>query len=436
MKRLSIAIIFSFCALSFISCHNKKDKKKETAKASLEVSKPTVPQTAYGFNLSQYELVRDTVKSGDTFGKIMGKHGVSIGETFQITHQINDSLFDTKKIILGKPYIIVKDRADSSGIRAFVYIKDKINYSVINLSDSIWVENKKKPVTTKQKVIAGIINSSLSEAMMKKGAGISLIQELENIFQWKIDFFRIQKGDIFKVIYNINYVDDTVYAGIKNIDAAEFIHYGDPYYAFRFGEDAENGAPNFYSDSAKTLESFFLKSPIKFATITSPYQKRRFHPVLHRWMSHLGTDYAAPAGTPIHVTADGVVIASRYTKYNGNYVKVRHNSKYTTQYLHMSKRLVSRGEHVAQGEVIGLVGQTGLATGPHVCYRFWVNGRQVDPYQQDLPSGEPLPDSLKAEFYQHINPLKQKLQNISVEKPKKQENLASVIFEEDLISTP
>src|SRR5699024_7704472 len=141
----------------------------------------------------------------------------------------------------------------------------------------------------------------------------------------------------------------------------------------------------------------------------------RYHPVQHRWKAHLGTDYAAPTGTPIHTTADGVVIASRYTRFNGNYVKVRHNSKYTTQYLHMSKRNVRVGQHVSQGDVIGFVGQTGLATGPHVCYRFWVNEKQVDPYKQKMPSSDPLPDSLKPGYFKAIAGLKKQLDQMSID---------------------
>src|SRR5699024_6844047 len=185
-------------------------------------------------------------------------------------------------------------------------------------------------------------------------------------------------------------------------------------------------------EDANSLQNFFLKAPVEYTRISSRYTPKRFHPVQKRWKAHLGTDYAAPTGTPIHSTADGVITVSGYNQYNGNYVKVKHNSKYTTQYLHMSKRKARVGQRVKQGEVIGYVGQTGLATGPHVCYRFWVNGKQEDPYKQKMPSSEPLPDSLKTEYFKYIGPLKEKLERMEVqESPKKDENLALVPSDKD-----
>ena len=164
------------------------------------------------------------------------------------------------------------------------------------------------------------------------------------------------------------------------------------------------------------MQSFFLKAPLKFSRISSRYTKRRFHPVQKRWKAHLGTDYAAPTGTPIWSTADGVVIKSSYTRGNGNYVKVRHNEKYTTQYLHMTKRNVKVGQRVKQGDIIGFVGSTGLATGPHVCYRFWVYGKQVDPFKQNLPSSEPLKEELKPDYFMAIEGLKKELDSLPFKK--------------------
>jgi murein DD-endopeptidase MepM/ murein hydrolase activator NlpD len=203
---------------------------------------------------------------------------------------------------------------------------------------------------------------------------------------------------------------------LDDIDAALFKHAGDDYYAFQFGKDTTGTFDKYYNSQGESLQSFFLKAPLNFTRISSRYQRRRFHPVQRRWKAHKGTDYAAPTGTPIWTTADGTVIRSGYTSGNGNYVKVRHNGKYTTQYLHMTKRNARRGDHVKQGDIIGYVGSTGLATGPHVCYRFWVHGRQVDPFKQDLPSSEPLPNSLKPEYFEHIKPLKKELDSLPSKK--------------------
>ncbi len=416
--------VFLFFSLLFIFSACKNDKKQDNqdtiAKTDIQKQAPIIK---YGYNLDDYILTSDTIQSGDSFGSIMNTHGFSTQQVFKITHQVNDSIFNARRIIAGKPYFIVKSKKNPLKPIAFIYQNNRIDYTVINLTDTITAYRKKRPVTVEQHAISGIINASLSEAMNKAGARIALTHALARIYQWKIDFFHLKKGDKFKIIYSKKYINDSIYAGIGDIKAAEFIHDGEPYYAFYFGKDSV-GLKKYYDDSAKSLQSFFLKAPVDFTRISSHYTKRRYHPILHRWMSHLGTDYAAPTGTPIHVTADGVVIASRYNKYNGNYVKVRHNSKYTTQYLHMSKRNVVVGQHVKQGDVIGFVGQTGLATGPHVCYRFWVNGKQVDPYKQDLPSSEPLADSLKDKYYKFIAPIKKKLDGMIISKPEEVANIA------------
>ncbi len=420
------------CITLLFSCNNKKEKTEQhAATVNTPSQKPAKPEIEYGFNLADYILIHDTVRSGDSFGKIMNTYGISTGKVYQITNSIKDT-FNSAHIVVGKPYTIVTTKADSAQTVAFIYQNDIINYTVVNFADSISATKHKRPVTIKRAAISGVINSSLSQAMDNAGASIELIHNLALLYQWKIDFFRIRKGDSFKVIYNKKYIDDTIYAGIDGIIAAEFSHYGEPYYAFHFGKDDASGFSKYYNQEGESLQSFFLKAPVEYTRISSRYTKRRFHPVQKRWKAHLGTDYAAPTGTPIHTTADGVVIASRYTRFNGNYVKVRHNSKYTTQYLHMSKRAVRVGEHVKQGEVIGYVGQTGLATGPHVCYRFWVNGKQVDPYKQDLPSSEPLADSLKPKFFKTIAPLKEELDNMQLKTPEDDVILAGVTADQNI----
>ncbi|HER40103.1 MAG TPA: M23 family peptidase, partial [Salinimicrobium catena] len=290
-----------------------------------------------------------------------------------------------------------------------------INYTVVNLGDSISAYTAKKPVTITKKAVSGVISSSLSEAIEEEGLNYLLAHEMNNIYQWSIDFFRLQKGDRFKLVYNERYINDTIYAGIENIEASVFYHEEKPYYAFNFLADSISGERDYYDEKARPLQSFFLKAPLNFSRISSRYSPRRYHPVQKRWKAHKGTDYAAPHGTPIWSTANGVVIASSYTAGNGNYVKIKHNGTYTTQYLHMSKRAVKNGQRVKQGDIIGYVGSTGLATGPHVCYRFWVNGRQVDPFRQNLPAAEPIEEKYIPSYFAAIEPLKAELGEIEFE---------------------
>ncbi len=391
-----------------------QDDSIETAEAKKPALKKPKAKIEYGFNLEEFEFQYDTIQNGDSFGKIMGKNGFSPGEIHHIIEEIKDD-FNPAKIAAGKPYILINDKENPEKPTALIYQNNVVDYTIINLQDSISAKQEKRPVSVKRNIISGSISSSLSHAMDEAGASAALIHELAALYQWKIDFFRLQKNDQFKVIFYEKYVNDSIYAGIDKIEAAQFTHHGSPYYAFHYGEDGTDDFEKYYDEEANTLQSFFLKAPVEYTRISSRYSLRRYHPVQKRWKGHLGTDYAAPTGTPIHSTADGVVIASSYTRFNGNYVKVKHNAKYTTQYLHMSKRKAKVGQRVKQGEVIGYVGQTGLATGPHVCYRFWVNGEQKDPYREKMPSSDPLKEELKPDYFEYIAPLKEELDEIDIE---------------------
>lgn len=395
--------------LALVACND--DGKEQAVK---EVKKEKLPpiEREFGFVLNDYLVVKDTIKSGESFGLIMDKNGVGHGKVFEISEKVKDT-FNPARITAGKKYMILRAKDSANTPQFFIYENDKINYTVVALGDSIYANKRKRPVTIKRREVSGVITSSLSEAIQAQGLSNLLVYELSNIYQWSIDFFRLQKGDQFKMVYHEKYIEDTIFAGIEKVDAAVFKHSEKPFYAFSYLTDTVSGRPDFYDEEAKALQSFFLKAPLNYSRISSRYTKRRFHPVQKRWKAHLGTDYAAPYNTPIVSTANGTVIASSYTSGNGNYVKIRHNNTYTTQYLHMTKRAVRNGQSVKQGDVIGYVGSTGLATGPHVCYRFWVNGKQVDPYRQNLPSAEHIKDHLKDEYFAYIEPLKNELDNIS-----------------------
>ncbi len=407
MKR--IFPLFLLTSFLLFSCGD--DVNEVAQNDSIKKEQPQIIKQ-YGFVLNDYIVVRDTVKPGDSFGQIMDRFGVGPSKVYEITKTIAET-FNPRLLVVGRNYTILKNKDSLETAKAFVYEDNNIEYTVVSLDNNVAAYRGQKPVTIKRRVASGIITSSLSAAMEKEGLGILLSHKLANIYRWKIDFFRLQEGDKFKLVYNEKFINDTVYAGIQNIEAAVFVHNNEPFYAFSYGADKVTGSAEYYNENAEALQSFFLKAPVDFTRISSRYQKRRFHPVLHNWRSHLGTDYAAPPGTPIWSTANGTVIASSYTSGNGNYVKIKHNSKYTTQYLHMSKRNVRKGNYVKQGDIIGFVGSTGLATGPHVCYRFWVNGKQVDPFSQHLPSSEPLDKKLVPEYKESVvAPLKEELDSI------------------------
>lgn len=247
----------------------------------------------------------------------------------------------------------------------------------------------KKNVTVKLETVASDISHSLYDALQQKGADPLLAIKLAEIYGWAVDFYAIGGDDWFKIQYERQYVDEKpVDAG--HIVSAVFSHKGKELSAFYFQTDSA-AKGEYYDEEGNSVRRAFLKAPLKFSRITSRYTKRRLHPVQKIWKAHLGTDYAAPRGTPIIATGNGIVVESAFSKFNGNYVKVKHNATYTTQYLHMSKRAVRSGQRVQQGQVIGYVGSTGLATGPHVCYRFWKNGKQVDALKQNFRETTPLP---------------------------------------------
>ncbi|MFB0903998.1 MAG: peptidoglycan DD-metalloendopeptidase family protein [Nonlabens sp.] len=396
-------------ALGFTSCKNDNGTQNEEYVESIPVV--IEPIMKYGFDLNKFEIIADTVENGATFNDLIISHIVEGQSAYQTANRLNE-IYDLRRIQAGKPFKILK-RKDSLGTpEVFIYEPTKLDYLVVNFNDTIAAYRDKHPISFKRKTASGIINSTLSEAMADEGLGLTAIYELSDIYRWSIDFFKLQKGDRFKMIYKERYINDSIYAGIEAIEAAVFETDDTPFYAFDYLTDSITGMSDYYDDNGKTLRSFFLKAPVNYSRISSRFTKRRFHPVQKRWKAHKGTDYAAGYGTPIVATANGTVTKSGYTGGNGNYVKIKHSGTYSTQYLHMTKRKVKVGQRVKQGQIIGTVGSTGLATGPHVCYRFWVNGRQVDPYKQNLPSAEPLPKAKMKEYLHFVAPLKEEIDRL------------------------
>jgi murein DD-endopeptidase MepM/ murein hydrolase activator NlpD len=295
-----------------------------------------------------------------------------------------------------------------------VYEPSVAEYVVFGLRDSLFVHKIERPKVTIERAVGGEIEGSLYATLELQGVSPAVAVKLSEVYAWTIDFFRIQAGDRFEVIYEESYVDDTVFVGTGKILDARFFHNGKSFYAFKY-QNSDESVEGYYDHEGEGMKRMFLKAPLEFARITSRYTMQRFHPVQKRWKAHLGTDYAAPTGTPILATASGTVIAAAYTSANGNYVKIRHNGTYTTQYLHMSRigRRIRSGSRVEQGQVIGYVGSTGLATGPHVCYRFWKNGRQVDPLKEPIQRADPLPRSLWADFESGMKPRKAILDSLA-----------------------
>jgi len=307
---------------------------------------------------------------------------------------------------------------------AFIYHPGVESYDVIQLKDSLYAKKVKKPVRVVELQATGVIASSLYDTMNASGYNSNLTYYLADVYAWTIDFNRLAKGDRFKVIYTERFVDDSISIGIEKIKAAYFEHRNKPLYAFEFKTDSIKGIVDYFDDNAKNLRRAFLKAPVSFSRISSRYNLKRRIAYYGRVKPHKGTDYAAAVGTPIMATANGTVTKANYSRGNGNYVKIKHNSTYATQYLHMKRRKVRVGQYVKQGDVIGWVGMTGNTSGPHVCYRFWKNGRQVDPFKQKLPEAKPISKKLKDQFLTYIEPVKTQLNCLSFEENKEDVILA------------
>ena len=399
-------IVIAAVLFSLISCN----KDKEVLENQVI---PKSKKSDFGFKFSDFNVVQDSVKSGDTFGSILQNQNIGDKKVFDIVAQVKDT-FDVRTIRIKKKYTLLRSKNKTNTLNVFIYQPDALHYYVIDLRDSIAKASRKtKPLTLKRRTIGGILKGSLSETLEGAKVEGALASKISKIFAWSIDFFKVKKGDRFGLTFTERYINDSIYDGVDSLQAAFFEYKGKIIYAFPFEQNQGSGSVDYYDEDGKTLKNFFLKTPIKFSHITSHFTSNRFHPVQQIWKAHKGTDYAAPYGTPISSTAAGTVEQTGYTAGNGNFVKVKHNKVYSTQYLHMSRILVRRGQHVTQGQTIGLVGSTGLATGPHVCYRFWKNGVQVDALRLKLPNGEPMNPKNKERFLKKIEPLKFELDSVS-----------------------
>lgn len=417
-----IAFLLLFCIL--FSC-KKSPKIAENLAEKEEVQKEIIINK-FGYTYNNFKVIEDTIKNGETFGEILDRNHVASNEIFKIAETSKDS-FDVRRLRAGKPYTILASNDTLEKAQIFIYQPDNIEYVVIDFRDSITTKLAKKKVKTIIREASGVISSSLSETMNDNGLDYNLVNEMSDIYAWTIDFFHLQKGDNFKIIFEEKYVDDTTYVGIGNVKSAYFEHKDSPFYAFNYVTDSTKNISDYYDEKADNLRRQFLKAPVSFkrVRISSKYNlKRRIAFYGNKIRPHKGTDFAAPVGTPIIATANGVVTESTRRGGNGKYVKIRHNSTYSTQYLHMSRRAVKKGEFVKQGQVIGYIGMTGNTSGPHVCYRFWKNGAQVDPFKQKLPSADPIKEEYKESFLEYIAPLKQKLDAIIVEQPEAIANIS------------
>ena len=369
----------------------EEDVPVRTASASRPAPEPA--RDAFGFVMGESRTSERTIRRNETFAQILGSYDVPYADAVRLA-SLSEPVLDVRRLRAGKALRVYQDSAGQA-VR-LVYEKDPVEYVVFDLRDSLRVYAKRRDVDVRERLVRGSISGSLYGALAKQGADAVLAGRLADLFGWQVDFHRIQRGDQFQVLYEEEFADGKP-VGTGAVLGARFRHRGRDHYAFAFEID---GHTAYFDEEGESLQKMLLKAPLKYSRISSRYSKRRFHPVQKRYKAHLGTDYAASTGTPVRAVGDGVVLEARRKRHNGNYVKVRHNATYTTGYLHLSgfAKGIKAGSLVRQGDVIGYVGSTGLSTGPHLCYRFWKDGRQVDPLKEALPPSRPVPEAYRAAF--------------------------------------
>ena len=378
----------------------------------------------YGIPIGDYDVDYGLVKNNQSLSTILQKHGLSVTQVHQLV-QASHSVFDVRKIRSGQAYAVFATK-DSLHIPSFfVYEEDPRSYVVFDLRGDYKVTRGYHPVEWVSKKVMGEVESSLWVAMQKYEADPQLAVVLSQIFGWTIDFFGIQKKDEFRVLYKQEEVDGKRLLNF-NVQAASFRHGDSTYYAIPFEQDGEI---LYYNDKGNSLEGAFLKAPLDYFRITSRFTNSRYHPVLKRYRAHHGVDYAAPIGTPVYAIGSGKVIAKGFqAKGGGNYVKIKHNSMYTTTYMHLSRfaKGLKVGKTVAQKEVIGYVGSTGLSTGPHLDFRVHENGKPINPLTIKSQPKKPISKENMPQFQVVRDSLIQLLQNMKLEQTIFSDTLSSV----------
>jgi murein DD-endopeptidase MepM/ murein hydrolase activator NlpD len=391
---------------------NASDKKKDN------IPSPIV----YGIVTDSMEIVEASIKRGENLSQLLSAYNISPATVSELSKKAAN-VFNVRRINAGRDYTLLHLRDSARTAQYFIYEASPIEYVIYDLRCDLAVTKVTREVEVIEKSVAGIITNSLYDDLIKAGGSPQLVNTFADIYAWRLDLNRIQPGDKFKLIYDEKVVGTTT-IGFGKIKSAYFEHEGKEIYAIAFEQGNEKG---YFDQDGKSLKKAFLREPLEYSRVSSRYNLKRFHPVQKRFKPHLGTDFAARSGTPIRTVGDGIVQEARYTRGNGYYVKIKHNKTYTTQYLHMSRfaKHIRPGTRVKQGQTIGYVGSTGLATGPHLCYRFWKNGKQVDALRVKLPLADPVSKKHMSEFTALREEIVGKMEALNMEGSQPKELLAS-----------
>ncbi|MFV0398704.1 MAG: peptidoglycan DD-metalloendopeptidase family protein [Bacteroidales bacterium] len=397
---LILIILILIIAGGFVAYRKWKEPMQQIITEQVvgeKAPKDTIPHI-YLYDICIDSLIPNefTIRRGETFASILKKNNIDGRRADEIIKSTS-RFFDVAMLQTGKKYYTLSS-IDSSTVEYIIYQKTLSEAVVFDLKDTCRVYETQKPITLKRKHAVGTITGSLWGAIKESGADPLLALMLSDLYAWTIDFFDLQKGDYFKVIYEQSYVDDTVSVEIASIKGVEFMHKGKVYYAIPMMQDSTQ---LYFDADGSSLRRKFLKAPLKFSRVTSGFSHGRMHPILKILRPHHGVDYAAPIGTPVYSIGDGEVITAAHQGAGaGRYLIVKHDDIYTSTYMHLSRyaKGVRAGVHVKQGEVIGYVGSSGLSTGAHLDFRIHKNGRAVNPMKLELPPLEPVKPELRSQF--------------------------------------
>ena len=406
---LSIVAVLAVGLWMFLSGIGRRDTTLE--EAILEpVEKDTIYR--YGLPIEYFSIQHDTVAPRQTLAELLMDYGLTASKVYALTSSCPDSIFDVRKVRAGQPCALLSDMDSMATPRYFIYEMNAKEYAVFDLVADR-VTRGVHPSEWRERVCGGIVESSLWNAMVSNNASPQLAVLLSHIFGWTIDFFGIQKGDEFRLIYEQEYVEERPIGNFR-ICGASFLASDSLYYAIPFVQEGEE---LYYNEKGNSLEGAFLKAPLDYYRISSRFTNNRYHPVLKRYRAHHGVDYAAPTGTPVYAIGSGKVIDKGFqSNGGGNYVKIRHNSTYTSTYMHLSHfaKGLKVGDVVAQKEVIGYVGSTGLSTGPHLDFRVYENGKPINPLTIKSQPKKPVSEENSAMFRIVCDSLIRRMDSIQV----------------------
>jgi murein DD-endopeptidase MepM/ murein hydrolase activator NlpD len=381
-----------------VSCKDNVRTLPEPSSAKSDTSnnlKSNNPVLLYGIPSDSFYLVSGRVKPNAFLSAILVKHGVSMQEIDKLIRN-SKAVFDVRTIRSGNNYILFCDKDSTARARYMVYEHDPALCYIFSFNDSLNITPFRKQIKSQIRYSSVTIETSLWNAMKAGGLHPSLVNELSKVFAWTVDFFGLQKGDNFKVIYEELFIDDTS-LGVREIYGAQFNGSGSAVTAIPFIQD---GTESYFDTDGNSLRKAFLKAPLQFSRISSHFSSARMHPILRIVRPHFGVDYAAPVGTPVYAIGDGRIISTTTQNGSGKMVRIQHNSVYATAYLHLSRfgQGILPGVLVKQGDIIGYVGSSGLSTGPHLDFRFYQNGSPIDPLKVDAPAVEPISEANRTRF--------------------------------------